>query len=78
VRADAVTFFVLMFLVTALIACDSPNKYRKYCKKCRAFKPMRAHHCSICGRCIVKVIMRMRARPEFVVTMLFVSDGSPL
>ncbi len=31
------------------------KKYRKFCKRCRAFKPQRAHHCSICGRCIVKM-----------------------
>ncbi len=31
------------------------RKYRKFCKRCRAFKPIRAHHCSICGRCIVKM-----------------------
>ena len=32
------------------------NKYRRFCKRCKAFKPIRAHHCSICRRCIVKVI----------------------
>jgi palmitoyltransferase len=31
------------------------RKYRKFCKRCRAFKPIRAHHCSICGRCIIKM-----------------------
>jgi palmitoyltransferase ZDHHC3/7/25 len=31
------------------------RKYRKFCKRCKAFKPTRAHHCSICGRCIVKM-----------------------
>jgi len=30
-------------------------KFRKYCKRCQSFKPIRAHHCSICGRCIVKM-----------------------
>ena len=30
-------------------------KFKKYCKKCEAFKPARAHHCSICMRCIVKM-----------------------
>lgn len=31
------------------------NKFKKFCKKCNAFKPKRAHHCSICRRCIIKV-----------------------
>ena len=31
------------------------NKFKKFCKRCNAFKPKRAHHCSICSRCIVKV-----------------------
>eukprot|EP00937_MAST-01D_sp_MAST-1D-sp2_P001601 g1601.t1 len=29
-------------------------KYRT-CKRCTSFKPPRAHHCSICGRCVVKM-----------------------
>lgn len=29
--------------------------YKKFCRRCRGFKPARAHHCSICNRCIVKV-----------------------
>eukprot|EP00606_Chrysophyceae_sp_TOSAG23-5_P000389 GSChrysophyteH2.ASY1.ANO1.221.1 assembled CDS len=31
------------------------EKYRKFCKRCKGFKPSRAHHCSICGRCVVKM-----------------------
>lgn len=31
------------------------QRYKKFCKKCKAFKPLRAHHCSICGRCIIKM-----------------------
>ncbi len=31
------------------------ERYKKYCKRCKAFKPSRAHHCSLCGRCIVKM-----------------------
>lgn len=34
---------------------SSIPKFKKYCKKCEAFKPSRAHHCSICRRCIVKM-----------------------
>mmetsp|Transcript_23142 Transcript_23142/g.41335 ORF Transcript_23142/g.41335 Transcript_23142/m.41335 type:complete len:482 (-) Transcript_23142:581-2026(-) len=28
---------------------------RRMCRRCQAFKPPRAHHCSICKRCIVKM-----------------------
>lgn len=28
----------------------------RYCEKCRIIKPDRAHHCSVCGYCVLKVI----------------------
>jgi palmitoyltransferase len=28
---------------------------KRLCRRCRAFKPQRAHHCSVCQRCIVKM-----------------------
>ena len=31
------------------------NKFKKFCRRCKAFKPRRAHHCSICRRCIIKM-----------------------
>ena len=27
----------------------------RYCKKCKLIKPPRAHHCSLCERCILKM-----------------------
>ncbi|XP_016164584.2 probable protein S-acyltransferase 14 [Arachis ipaensis] len=27
----------------------------RYCRKCNHFKPPRCHHCSVCGRCILKM-----------------------
>ncbi|KAE9412219.1 hypothetical protein Angca_007917, partial [Angiostrongylus cantonensis] len=30
------------------------NKGIRYCAKCKCIKPDRAHHCSICGECILK------------------------
>lgn len=33
----------------------SIKKFKKFCKRCKAFKPQRAHHCSICGRCVIKM-----------------------
>ena len=32
---------------------ERPEPY-KMCRKCNAFKPPRAHHCSLCNRCITK------------------------
>jgi palmitoyltransferase len=40
----------LMSTVTA----KSTGKPR-YCKKCRCVKPDRSHHCSTCGRCVLKM-----------------------
>jgi len=31
------------------------GKGRRLCRRCNSFKPQRAHHCSICKRCIVKM-----------------------
>mmetsp|Transcript_32327 Transcript_32327/g.76807 ORF Transcript_32327/g.76807 Transcript_32327/m.76807 type:complete len:312 (+) Transcript_32327:41-976(+) len=28
---------------------------QRYCRKCRKFKPDRAHHCKYCGRCVLKM-----------------------
>ena len=28
---------------------------RRFCIKCSAFKPPRAHHCSICGACVMRM-----------------------
>jgi len=32
-----------------------PRKGRRVCRRCNSFKPKRAHHCSICKRCIIKM-----------------------
>eukprot|EP00804_Cyclotella_cryptica_P013834 CCRYP_018171-RA/>CCRYP_018171-RA protein AED:0.08 eAED:0.08 QI:62/1/1/1/0.33/0.5/4/849/588 len=32
-----------------------PVRGRRMCRRCQAFKPPRAHHCSICKRCIIKM-----------------------
>ena len=31
------------------------RKGKKLCRRCNAYKPKRAHHCSVCGRCIIKM-----------------------
>lgn len=33
----------------------NPAFYSTECYKCNNFKPPRAHHCSACNRCIIKV-----------------------
>ncbi|CAA0820361.1 Probable protein S-acyltransferase 14 [Striga hermonthica] len=34
---------------------DSENGRIRYCRKCNQLKPPRCHHCSVCGRCILKM-----------------------
>mmetsp|Transcript_4566 Transcript_4566/g.13130 ORF Transcript_4566/g.13130 Transcript_4566/m.13130 type:complete len:405 (+) Transcript_4566:157-1371(+) len=34
---------------------QQPRKGRRLCRRCNSFKPKRAHHCSICKRCIIKM-----------------------
>jgi len=33
----------------------APPKVKRLCRRCKSFKPARAHHCSICRRCIIKM-----------------------
>jgi palmitoyltransferase ZDHHC2/15/20 len=40
--------------MTTVTAKSSTGKPR-YCKKCHTTKPDRAHHCSTCGRCVLKM-----------------------
>lgn len=39
--------------MTAVTAKSSGQA--RYCKKCRCVKPDRTHHCSACGRCVLKM-----------------------
>lgn len=32
-----------------------PNHHKRLCRRCNSYKPPRAHHCSICKRCIIKM-----------------------
>lgn len=32
-----------------------PRPPKRICRRCKSFKPDRAHHCSICKRCILKM-----------------------
>jgi palmitoyltransferase ZDHHC3/7/25 len=31
------------------------HKVKRLCRRCKSFKPHRAHHCSVCRRCIIKM-----------------------
>ena len=33
------------------------KSFRRYCNRCKSYKPPRAHHCSVCDRCIVKMVI---------------------
>ncbi|VVB06437.1 unnamed protein product [Arabis nemorensis] len=34
---------------------DSSNPRIRFCRKCNQPKPSRCHHCSVCGRCVLKM-----------------------
>lgn len=36
-------------------------KGMKYCRKCRLPKPARAHHCSVCNKCVLKMDHHVRS-----------------
>jgi DHHC palmitoyltransferase len=36
-------------------AAPRKQQHLRLCRRCRAFKPARAHHCSVCKRCIIKM-----------------------
>jgi len=49
-------------MTTAVVASGSKNeelppdkRLYQHCKKCKVYKPKRAHHCSQCRRCIIKM-----------------------
>jgi palmitoyltransferase len=47
-----------MDLAEALMVADRDDDFSapgKFCHKCWASRPERAHHCSICGRCVLKM-----------------------
>ncbi|KAF9878641.1 dhhc zinc finger membrane protein [Colletotrichum karsti] len=59
---------------------DEYGLLRRWCKKCSAPKPPRAHHCRSCGRCVVKMdhhcpwtsnCVSMRTFPHFVRFLLY-------
>lgn len=38
---------------TGMLETRSPHK--RLCRRCNSYKPPRAHHCSICRRCVIKM-----------------------
>ncbi|XP_073126945.1 probable protein S-acyltransferase 14 [Henckelia pumila] len=42
-------------LTMAEFSTDSDNQDVRYCRKCNQLKPPRCHHCSVCGRCVLKM-----------------------
>jgi len=45
----------------------------RYCQKCRAYKPDRTHHCSVCRRCITRMVrfsMTLRGRGRILTSII--------
>lgn len=38
-----------------LLQKQQPQRSLRLCRRCKSFKPQRAHHCSLCKRCIIKM-----------------------
>lgn len=53
------------------VRTDSPRAEMSagWCRKCNAPKPERTHHCSICGRCILKMGEEFLNRTSFVANL---------
>jgi hypothetical protein len=49
----------------------TPPGVKRLCRRCKTFKPPRAHHCSVCQRCIIK--MDHHCPYVYYTTGLFVS-----
>lgn len=45
---------------------------KRLCRRCKTFKPKRAHHCSVCGRCIIKMDRK------FLFTHWVLNTGYPM
>ncbi|GBG65899.1 hypothetical protein CBR_g54190 [Chara braunii] len=39
----------------AAVGAGTGHERVRYCRKCCAYKPPRCHHCSVCGRCVLKM-----------------------
>ncbi|XP_041001825.1 probable protein S-acyltransferase 14 [Juglans microcarpa x Juglans regia] len=37
------------------LPADPVNHRIRFCRKCNQLKPSRCHHCSVCGRCVLKM-----------------------
>lgn len=67
-----------------------PRPPKRMCRRCKSYKPDRAHHCSICKRCILKVRWKkyitsqhhtyshMRSVSTFIFEHFAYIDGSSL
>jgi len=42
-----------------------PGQVIYRCPRCLSIKPMRAHHCSVCKRCIMKMVISNKLRIDF-------------
>lgn len=62
-----------MDLTEALMAedrIDNLSAPGRFCRKCWAPKPERAHHCSVCGRCVLKMGMFILLHNSLMLTFV--------
>lgn len=56
-----VGLMVLCYLLTVFADAGSVDDYegigkgKRYCGRCKIYKPERGHHCRVCARCVVKM-----------------------
>lgn len=52
---DQVVSITEALMSTEIDTDGDPTSPARFCRKCWAPKPERAHHCGICGRCVLKM-----------------------
>jgi len=52
---------------------------KRLCRRCKTFKPKRAHHCSVCGRCVIKMDRKYQRTwlPRCSIVCFSISNRTP-
>ena len=57
---------------------QSSKRVSRWCRKCEALKPPRAHHCKVCQRWLEAQIPGKCGRDSDGISQVYTEDGSPL